>query len=422
MTNVYPLRRTPKVTDPEQVSAIVVAGSGGAASTTTTYGLATALRLGTGSDVAAIDGTSDGGNLLERTGIDAIDSARAIRQLGSRMAVSSAGVVVVGHGDTTDPALVDGLLADRSLARFHDVGPALRSRRLGPLIEAGAGIVIVAPARSEPLSRMRDALGWLMKTYGAVTLARTIVTISHQMPETLIDLAPIRDALAPAPPGSSRSRSTLRSRCGTPRPPAPVERSSRRVDRCPRRARTVDRRPRPQRRHDRRAGMSQRDSITLDVRSEPMDGVRPSPAVWLVGAHGGAGVSTLAHYWDFAGDARQQWPCGTDRERESPYVVVVVCGKPSKDSPAPTTSSSNTETGACRPNSSAWSRSRTPRARPRRTFASGAPSSPARCTTTGRSVGTDSSARPPGRACPPGARSTACPSRPREPPSRFPRT
>lgn len=69
--------------------------------------------------------------------------------------------------------------------------------------------------------------------------------------------------------------------------------------------------------------MSQRDSITLDVRSEPMDGVRPSPAVWLVGAHGGAGVSTLAHYWDFAGDARQQWPCGTDRERESPYVVVV---------------------------------------------------------------------------------------------------
>ncbi|NKT45983.1 hypothetical protein GS676_24480 [Rhodococcus hoagii] len=201
MTNVYPLRRTPKVTDPEQVSAIVVAGSGGAASTTTTYGLATALRLGTGSDVAAIDGTSDGGNLLERTGIDAIDSARAIRQLGSRMAVSSAGVVVVGHGDTTDPALVDGLLADRSLARFHDVGPALRSRRLGPLIEAGAGIVIVAPARSEPLSRMRDALGWLMKTYGADTLARTIVTISHQMPDTLIDLAPIRDALAPRTAG-----------------------------------------------------------------------------------------------------------------------------------------------------------------------------------------------------------------------------
>ncbi len=299
MTNVYPLRRTPKVTDPEQVSAIVVAGSGGAASTTTTYGLATALRLGTGSDVAAIDGTSDGGNLLERTGIDAIDSARAIRQLGSRMAVSSAGVVVVGHGDTTDPALVDGLLADRSLARFHDVGPALRSRRLGPLIEAGAGIVIVAPARSEPLSRMRDALGWLMKTYGRHPGTHDR---DHLPPDAGDPDRPRADPGRTRAPHRRVRRGPVR-RCaraaGTPRPPAPVERSSRRVDRCPRRARTVDRRPRPQRRHDRRAGMSQRDSITLDVRSEPMDGVRPSPAVWLVGAHGGAGVSTLAHYWDF---------------------------------------------------------------------------------------------------------------------------
>ncbi len=175
--------------------------------------MATALRLGTGSDFAAIDGTSDGGNLLERTGIDAIDSAPRDSPARIPHGRQQRGCVVVGHGDTTDPALVDGLLADRSLARFHDVGPALRSRRLGPLIEAGAGIVIVAPARSEPLSRMRDALGWLMKTYGAVTLARTIVTISHQMPETLIDLAPIRDALAPRTAGSSRSRSTLRSRC-----------------------------------------------------------------------------------------------------------------------------------------------------------------------------------------------------------------
>lgn len=201
MTNVVALRRTPKVDDPERVSAIVVAGSGGAASTTTTYGLATALRLGSGADVAAIDGTSDGGNLLDRTAVGAVDGARAIRQLGSRMAVSSAGVVVVGHGDTSDPALVDGLLSDRHLARFHDVGPALRSRRLRPLIEAGAGIVIVAPARSEPLSRMRDGLGWLMNTYGADTLSRTIVAISHQMPETLLDLAPIRDALAPRTAG-----------------------------------------------------------------------------------------------------------------------------------------------------------------------------------------------------------------------------
>lgn len=69
--------------------------------------------------------------------------------------------------------------------------------------------------------------------------------------------------------------------------------------------------------------MSTRDRSSLDVRTEPIDVVRPGPAVWLVGAHGGAGVSTLARYWDFAGDARHQWPCGTDRDVESPYVVVV---------------------------------------------------------------------------------------------------
>lgn len=197
MTNVVVLRRTPKVSEPEQVSAIIVAGSGGAASTTTTYGLATALRLGTNAEVAAVDGTSDGGNLLGRTGTAAIDNARTIRQLSSRMAVSSAGVVVVGQGDTSDPALVDGLLAGRSLARFHDVGPAYRSRRLGPLIESGAGIVVAAPARSEPLSRMRAALQWLTSTYGQVVLARTIVMISHQMPDSYVDLSPVRTALRP---------------------------------------------------------------------------------------------------------------------------------------------------------------------------------------------------------------------------------
>ena len=50
-------------------------------------------------------------------------------------------VLVIGHGDATDTALVDSLLADRRLARIHDVGTALRSRRLAPLIEAGAAIV-----------------------------------------------------------------------------------------------------------------------------------------------------------------------------------------------------------------------------------------------------------------------------------------
>lgn len=197
MNNVVTLRRTPKIDQPEHLSAIVVAGSGGAAATTTCFGLATALRLGTDAEVAAIDGTSDGGNLLDRVGLEPIDPTRAIRQLASRMAVSSAGAVVVGHGEATDTALVDSLLADRRLARIHDVGTALRSRRLAPLIEAGAAIVIVAPPRSEPLARMRGALEWLVTTYGRDVLARTVVSVSHQMPQRLVDLAPIREALAP---------------------------------------------------------------------------------------------------------------------------------------------------------------------------------------------------------------------------------
>jgi hypothetical protein len=30
--------------------------------------------------------------------------------------------------------------------------------------------------------------------------------------------------------------------------------------------------------------------------------------VWLLGAHGGAGVSSLARAWDFAGDCERRWP------------------------------------------------------------------------------------------------------------------
>ena len=197
MTNVVALRRTPKIGQPEHLSAIVVAGAGGAAATTICFGLATALRLGLGADVAAIDGIFGGGNLLDRAGVEPIDHTRAIRQLGSRMAVSSAGAVVVGHGDATDTALVDSLLADRHLARIHDVGTALRSRRLAPLLEAGAALVIVAPARSEPVARMRVGLEGLVGTYGRGVLARTVVSVSHQMPHRLVDLAPIREHLAP---------------------------------------------------------------------------------------------------------------------------------------------------------------------------------------------------------------------------------
>lgn len=49
------------------------------------------------------------------------------------------------------------------------------------------------------------------------------------------------------------------------------------------------------------------------------NGDQPAPAVWLVGAHGGAGVSTLSHILAPMGDAGQAWPAGV----ENPYCVLV---------------------------------------------------------------------------------------------------
>ena len=200
MSNVVPIRRTPKVAEPEKVSAMVVAGSGGASTTTTTFGLATALRLGTGKDITAVDSTSDGGNLLSRTRFRAVDPSRSIDSLSARMAETTSGMVVVGsshHGHSADPMMVDLLLEGRASARVHDVGTALRSPRLTPLIQSGAALVVVAPARSEPLSRMREAMNWLKSTFGPDTLGETIVVVSHQMPTSPVELAPIRAALAP---------------------------------------------------------------------------------------------------------------------------------------------------------------------------------------------------------------------------------
>ncbi|WP_092808840.1 hypothetical protein [Rhodococcus globerulus] len=61
----------------------------------------------------------------------------------------------------------------------------------------------------------------------------------------------------------------------------------------------------------------------MRTHTEPIPVQRPGPAVWLYGAHGGAGVSTLTHYLSFAGDCERGWPCGNDVENESPYVVIV---------------------------------------------------------------------------------------------------
>ncbi|MCX5042505.1 hypothetical protein OG921_04875 [Aldersonia sp. NBC_00410] len=50
-------------------------------------------------------------------------------------------------------------------------------------------------------------------------------------------------------------------------------------------------------------------------------GQHRSPAVWLLGAHGGAGVSTLAHVLAPAGEAGGRWPA--HYPEESPFVILV---------------------------------------------------------------------------------------------------
>ena len=50
-------------------------------------------------------------------------------------------------------------------------------------------------------------------------------------------------------------------------------------------------------------------------------GQRVAPAVWLLGAHGGAGVSTLTRMLGPAADCGRAWPAGVGGE--SPFVVIV---------------------------------------------------------------------------------------------------
>lgn len=44
-----------------------------------------------------------------------------------------------------------------------------------------------------------------------------------------------------------------------------------------------------------------------------------APAIWLLGAHGGAGVSTIESMWSPAADSRRGWPA----EESAPFVVIV---------------------------------------------------------------------------------------------------
>lgn len=51
----------------------------------------------------------------------------------------------------------------------------------------------------------------------------------------------------------------------------------------------------------------------------PISQDQPHPAVWLLGAHGGAGVSTLARSWAPAADSQRGWPAA---DRYANVVVV----------------------------------------------------------------------------------------------------
>lgn len=48
---------------------------------------------------------------------------------------------------------------------------------------------------------------------------------------------------------------------------------------------------------------------------------RPHPALWLMGCHGGAGVTTLEAWLSVAGDCQRSWPGG--HPEQSPFVLLV---------------------------------------------------------------------------------------------------
>ncbi|TCJ95078.1 hypothetical protein [Nocardia alba] len=63
------------------------------------------------------------------------------------------------------------------------------------------------------------------------------------------------------------------------------------------------------------------ESLRAKIWERPVPGVGRAPLVWLLGVHGGAGATTLAHVLAPAADARGRWPGVFDRE--SPFVVLV---------------------------------------------------------------------------------------------------
>ncbi|QIS13502.1 DUF6668 family protein [Nocardia arthritidis] len=63
------------------------------------------------------------------------------------------------------------------------------------------------------------------------------------------------------------------------------------------------------------------ESRRAPIWDRPVPGVGRAPLFWLLGVHGGAGASTLAHVLAPAADSSRRWPGVFDRE--SPFVVLV---------------------------------------------------------------------------------------------------
>ncbi len=80
---------------------------------------------------------------------------------------------------------------------------------------------------------------------------------------------------------------------------------------------------RPNPHHDRRlAGVvAPPEQRRAPIWDRPIPSAGRAPLVWLLGAHGGAGVTTLERLLAPAADCERKWPAVLDRE--SPYVAVV---------------------------------------------------------------------------------------------------
>ncbi|MGN2642258.1 hypothetical protein ACTD5D_40045 [Nocardia takedensis] len=76
---------------------------------------------------------------------------------------------------------------------------------------------------------------------------------------------------------------------------------------------------------ERGEGPSEWPTVPMWQRAVPGGPGRVAPLVWLVGAHGGAGVSSVAASIGFAGDAQRRWPTrvGFGDGDDSPLVVLL---------------------------------------------------------------------------------------------------